>query len=109
MLTTLPFKPGGATWIILNADASDGEILVEVADKDGSPIDGCTRKECVPIKGDHTRAVVNFKVESSRLFSRGNFMRFSDLVRFRFYLRNAKLYAFKAPNLVPQWPESRNE
>ena len=107
VLTTLPFRPEGPTWIILNVDASGGEVLVEVVDKAGNPIDGCTRKDCIPIRGDHIRAVVNFKVKPKDLFSRGNFMRFNDLIRLRFYLRNAKLYAFKAPRLVPQWPASR--
>jgi hypothetical protein len=105
VLTTIPLQPTEPTWIILNADASEGEILVEVTDRDGNPIEGCTRADCIPIRGDHVRAVVNFKVETSQLFSRGNFMRFSgQIVRFRFYLRNAKLYAFKAPNMTPMWP-----
>lgn len=105
VLTTLPFKPTGATWFTLNVDASDGEVITEVADRDGSPIEGCRREECIPIRGDHTRAVVNFKADPSTLFSRGNFMRFGQEIRLRFYLRNARLYAIKAPHLAPQWPE----
>jgi hypothetical protein len=32
-------------------------------------------------------------------------MRFGQEIRLRFYLRNARLYAFKAPHLEPLWPE----
>ena len=88
----------------LNVDASGGEVLVEVVDKNGTPIEGCTRKDCIPIRGDHTRVVVNFRASPGRYFDRGNFLRFPDEVRFRFYLRNAKLYALKAPGLTPSWP-----
>ena len=105
VLTTLPFKPTGATWFLLNVDAPKGEVLTEVTDLDGNPIEGCTKADCIPIKGDHTRAVVNFKAGPGRYFDRGNFMRFGQPIRLRFYLRNARLYAFKARNLEPQWPE----
>ncbi|MDI6827944.1 MAG: hypothetical protein QME62_05615 [Armatimonadota bacterium] len=103
IITTIPMKPIGPTWILLNVDASKGEVLVEITDVDGNPIEGCKKDDCIPIKGNHIRAVVNFKAEPKDLFSRGNFMRFNQNVRLRFYLRNAKLYAFKAPNLQPQW------
>ncbi len=105
IVTTLPFKPTGATWFLLNVDASKGEVLTEVTDVAGNPIEGCMKADCIPIKGDHTRAVVNFKAESARFFDRGNFMRFKQPIRLRFYLRDAKLYAFKARNLEPQWPQ----
>jgi len=104
VLTTIPFRVKGGSWIALNVDAADGEVCVAVVDKAGNPIEGCTRDDCVPIHGDHTRVLVNFKAEPGRFFDRGNFLRFADEVRFRFYLRNAKLYAFKAPNLTPSWP-----
>ncbi len=32
---------------------------------------------------------------------RGTFIRHTGTVRFRFHLRNARLYAFKAPNTAP--------
>ncbi len=105
VITTVPFKPTGATWFILNTDASSGEVLVEVTDLDGNPVDGCAKADCVPITGDHTRAVVNFRADPRRFFDRGNFMRFGQPIRLRFYLRDAKLYAFKARHLEPQWPD----
>jgi len=108
VLTTIPFRVKGSTWICLNCDAGGGELRMAVVDKDGKPIEGCTRDDCVPIQGDHTRAVVNFKAGPGRFFDRGNFLRFPDEVRFRFYLRNARLYAFKAPRLSPLWVQSGN-
>ena len=109
VLTTIPFRVNGATQLSLNVDAADGEVRAEVVDKAGDPIEGCTREDCVPIRGDHVRTVVSFKAEAGRLADRGNRLRFADEVRFRFYLRNAKLYAFKAPNLSLRWPESRGQ
>jgi len=109
VITTIPFRPpngGAATWLILNVDATDGEVVCEVIDMDGNPIEGVTRADCVPITGNHTRIVVNFKSGPGLYFHRGNFNRFWQDVRFRFYLRNAKLYAFKAQRYEPQWPKS---
>ena len=107
IVTTIPFRPprpNSATYLSLNVDASNGEVLTEITDVDGKPIEGATKADCVPIKGDHTRAVVNFKAGPGRYFDRGNFMRFAQDVRFRFYLRDAKLYAFKAASYAPLWP-----
>ena len=107
VVTTIPFHPptpGRSTWVILNVDATDGEVLVEITDVDGKPIEGVTKADCIPIRGDHTRALVNFKAAPTDYFSRGNFLRFWQDIRYRFHLRNAKLYAFKAPELIPQWP-----
>jgi len=107
VVTTIPFrppKPNQATHLILNVDASKGEVLAEVTDVDGNPLDGATKADCIPIRGDHIRTVVNFKAGPGQYFSRGNFMRFAQDVRFRFYLRKAKLYAVKVANYEPQWP-----
>jgi len=107
VVTTIPVRVAGSTTLTLNVDATDGEASVEMIDGQGKPIEGCTRKECAPIRGDHVRAVVNFEAGPGRYFDRGNFFRFPDQIRFRFYLRNARLYAFKAPHLEPAWPAER--
>lgn len=109
VLTSLPVRVKGATWLGLNVDAANGEVLVEVVDRKGTPIEGCTRSDCVPIRGDHTRVIVNFKAGPGRYFDRGNWLRFPEEVRFRFYLRNARFYAFKARNLIPAWPAPGRE
>jgi len=108
VITTIPLRTTGPTWIILNVDAGRGEVFAEVTDREGRPIKGCRRTDCLPIRGDHVRALVNFKVEDKDLFSRGNFMRFGGQeIRFRFYLRNARLFAFKSPNVEPLWDEAK--
>jgi len=106
VITSIPFRPpkqGAPTWLIVNVDASDGEMTAEITDSDGNPLEGVMRADCEPIRGDHTRAVVNFRAGPGDYFHRGNFLRFGQDIRFRFYLRNAKLYAFKAPNYAPLW------
>lgn len=107
VVTTVPMKVNGATTLMVNVDASDGELRAEITDKDGTPIKDCTRADSIPIRGNHTRAVVGFKAEPGMFFDRGNFFRFPDEVRFRFYLTNAKLYAFKATQTTPSWPKPK--
>ncbi len=109
ILNTIAFRPprpNSATWLILNVDASHGEVLVEITDVDGTPLDRVTKADCTPIRGDHTRVVVNFPTTPGHFFDRGNFLRFAQDIRIRFYLRNAKLYSFKVNNYAPVWPES---
>ena len=106
VLTTIPFRPprrGAATWLMLNVDATHGQVLAEITDLDGNPLDGVTKADCIPITGDHTRAVVNFKAEPKDYFHRGNFLRFDRDIRFRLYLRKAKLYALKIASYQPIW------
>jgi len=106
VVTTIPFRPprrGAATWLMLNVDAASGEVLAEITDLDGNPLDGVTKADCIPITGDHTRAVVGFKAEPKDYFHRGNFLRFDRDIRFRLYLRKAKLYALKIASYQPIW------
>ena len=64
---------------------------MEILDIDGNPIEGCTVEDCKPITGNHLRAQVEFG-------RRGNFIRHTGDIRYRFHLRNAKLYALRAQN-----------
>lgn len=91
-VTTAPMRLEWATWPFVNVDASRGEVRVEILDERGAPIRGCSREDALPITGDHLRAMAQFRE------GRGNFIRHSGRVRFRFHLRDARLYAFKAPN-----------
>jgi hypothetical protein len=104
VLTTIPLWVGRTT-LALNVDATRGEARVEIVDQNGNPIDGCSREDCYPVRGNHVRALVQLKAEPDQYFSRGNLFRLREMVRFRFYLRNARLYAFKAPGITPLWPE----
>ena len=94
-VTTQPLSMTWATWPMLNVDATDGECRVEILDEAERPIDGCSAADCLPITGDHQRAIVTWKP------GRGTFVRHSGRVRLRFHLRNARLYAIKAPNVRP--------
>jgi len=106
VLTTIPLTAKKTT-LALNVDATRGEALVEVTDEAGEPIAGCSREDGRPIRGDHIREVVRFRAGPGEYFARGSLFRFQGPVRFRFYLRNARLYAFKAPGVSPMWPEPK--
>jgi hypothetical protein len=108
VLTTIPMKLKGATWITVNVDAKGGKLEAEVIDEDGNPLELLSRKDCIPVTGDHVRALVSFKAGKGQYFDRGNFLRFyGKTVRYRFYMRNAKLYAIHTPNVKFQWPEGK--
>lgn len=92
-ITTKPMHMDWATWPSLNVDATDGEARVELCDTDGKPLPGCSAADGEPIRGDHMRATVTFPGR------RGSFIRHTGAVRIRVHLRNAKLYAIKAPNV----------
>lgn len=87
--TTHPFKLVGSR-LILNADARAGNISVEVLDSTGTPIKGFSAKKC---RGLHQvnslRAAVNWHSQRSLALLEG------QIIRLRFRLRNAKLFAFQ--------------
>lgn len=93
ILTTNPLSIRWASWAELNVDASNGEVRMEITDEQGKPLPGLTKDDCLPITGDQMRATVSFA------HPRGNFIRHTGPVRFRFHLKNARLYAFRAPNV----------
>lgn len=72
--------------ITLNADATGGEVLVQVLDAAGKPVRGFTRKDCRRITGDSLSAAVQWKKPLRELQGRP--------VRLEFFLRNARLFAF---------------
>jgi len=103
ILTTIPLE-ARKCWIALNVDAADGEVLVEVLDKSGTPVEGFRREDCVPIRGDWIRALVQFRTAGSTETT-NRFVFGSGEFRFRFYLKRARLYAFKANGVSPLWPK----
>jgi hypothetical protein len=98
MLTTIPFRSSGRCWLYLNVDASKGEVRIEALDEAGQPIPGADLASCQPIAEDHVRALVTFT-------GGRNEIRHSGLLRLRFHLRNATLYAFKLQQAKPMWPD----
>lgn len=71
--------------LTMNADASGGEIRVQVLDSDGRPLDGFTFADGEPFSGDDLDAPLRWKHEAARL--RG------QPVRLEFQMRNARLFA----------------
>ena len=87
VLTTRPVKFKGR-YLFLNVDNPSGELRVEVLSKDEKPIKGFSYQDCNPIAADSTIRQVTWKggKELSSLAQRP--------VRFKFHLRNGKLYSF---------------
>jgi hypothetical protein len=96
-LTTIPFRSRGRCWLYLNVEASNGEVRVEALDEAGQPIPGADLAACQPITGDHIRGLVTFHDGHNAIGHDG-------LLRLRFHLRNATLYAFKLQQAEPVWP-----
>lgn len=74
--------------LFVNVDAKAGDLRAEVLDADGKAFGPFTRAECVPVTGDSTRRAVVWK-GSEDLASVAN-----KPVRFRFHVRNARLFSF---------------
>lgn len=70
----------------LNADASAGEIRVQICDAKGMPLPGYTFADCTPIKGDSLNAAVQWKGSLASIKGQP--------VRLEFSIRNASLFAF---------------
>lgn len=79
--------------LFINADLGDGELRVEMLDRNGGVIAPFTRDACIPTTGDGTRLAVRWQGAA-----------LGDLagrpVRFRFSLSHGRLYAF----WVSRWP-----
>jgi len=75
-------------YLFVNVDNPDGELRVEVLDRDGGVIAPFSSENCVPISADTTLTPVSWKktADLSKVAGRP--------VRFRFHLKNGKVYAF---------------
>lgn len=100
VLSTVPLVFSGDR-LVINARAPErafgataggapfGRLAVEIADRDGRPIDGLRAGECDWFTGDSVRHVITWKGswDLSRLAG--------EPVRLNFHLQNAALYAFQ--------------
>jgi hypothetical protein len=73
----------------VNADASDGQVIVELLDEAERPIDGFTYEQAIPLRGDNLRHQARWIGESNLAAYQGH------PIRLRFHLNNASLYAFR--------------
>ncbi|MBI4582543.1 MAG: hypothetical protein HY717_00725 [Planctomycetes bacterium] len=97
-VVTKPFTLEGSQ-VEINADARNGELLVEVLDETGQPMPGFTRREAVAFKAaDGLRLQPRWEAHGDLEPLKGK------VVRFGFHLQNARLYAFQ---VVP--PKARGK
>ncbi|MEE2686312.1 MAG: hypothetical protein VYB09_08375, partial [Planctomycetota bacterium] len=78
--------------LVVNANASDGEIQVEAVDSGGNVIEGFSRADCAVITTDSVRHVVTWKENPDCHLLQGR------PIQLRFYLARAKLYSLEATN-----------
>lgn len=86
-LTTKPFVVKGQQ-LQINADATDGELRVEVLSEQGDPIPHFDAASCEPIATDELRAVVKWRGQSFLQLQ-------GKTIRLRIQLDRAKLFAFQ--------------
>ncbi len=87
ILTTRPVCFSGK-YMFVNADCSRGELKVELLDENSRLIPELSFADCIPVSGDSTLQLVKWKGVSDLSKWAGK------KIRFRFQLKNGKLYAF---------------
>ena len=74
--------------LFVNVAAQDGELRVEILDKEGRIIEPFSQTKCLPIKVDRALQIVQWQGTNELSALAGK------PVRFRFVLTNGRLYAF---------------
>jgi hypothetical protein len=87
-LTTRPLVLEGHE-LVVNCDASNGSLAVEVLGADGSVQEGFRKEDCQRIQGDEISVPVQWG-------ARGIGSLDQETIRLRFHVDNARLYAFAA-------------
>jgi len=91
-VTTRPVQFSGSHLFVNAAIEEGGELRAELLDSDGKIIEPFSAVRCAPVTGDGTRIAMTWPGRSIAELK-------NQLVRFRFYLRGGRLYAFwMAPN-----------
>ena len=88
VLTTRRFVAIGDT-LVLNAQATNGNIRVEAIDALGRVIKGFSKDDCKPITGDNTKHVVSW-ADSTNCHSLQ-----ARPIRLRIHMKRAKLFSFE--------------
>ncbi|MBI84826.1 MAG: hypothetical protein CMJ81_16660, partial [Planctomycetaceae bacterium] len=89
-VTTRPFTFTGRK-LVINADATGGQVLVEVLDRRGEPIAGFGKSDCDRVTGDALRHPVSWQGNSELGLLEG------ATIKLRFHLLRAGLYSFSFP------------
>ncbi|MFP4027359.1 MAG: glycosyl hydrolase family 32 [Candidatus Brocadiia bacterium] len=87
VLLTRPVTFSGSH-LFVNVDNPNGELGVELCDKNGTVLSGFSKVDCLPVGTDSTRVRIQWDDRSSVAEFAGR------PVRFRFYLRDGDLYGF---------------
>ena len=98
VILTRPFRLTGDC-LQVNVDARAGGIQVEVLDRDGKPIPGFSGKAAMEYQ-----AVDELRFKPGWKNGRDLSSLVEKVVRFRFHLRNARLFAFQVQRSIPQEP-----
>ena len=96
-LVTRPLRFRGR-YLFVNADASGGELRVEMLDRKGQPIAALSCDACVPIRENGTRIPVRWSGGADLARAAG------EAVRLRFSLTRGRLYSF----WVSPWPSGES-
>jgi hypothetical protein len=75
-------------YLFVNVEALKGQLVVLICDKEGNPLPGFEREQCMPVSGDSTKQLISWKGNLSLLSLKG------IPVRLKFYLVNARIYSF---------------
>lgn len=86
MVETIPLRFEGSR-LTVNADASGGDLAVEVLDAEGRPIPGYTRTDCLPMRGDSVRHEVAWRQR--------NRLPVGQPLRLRFHMEDTQLYSYQ--------------
>ena len=87
-LTTRPVIFSGRH-LSVNADAARGELRVEILDENNRPLDAFSRASSATMRTDSTQHRIDWGTTSDLAALTGK------PVKFRFHLRNARLFAFQ--------------
>ena len=85
VVETVPFQPSGDR-LFVNADASGGELSVEVLDSEGQPSEGYGRGDCVPLRSDNVHHALRWQARD-RLPAKAP-------IRLRFHFKATSLYSY---------------
>ncbi|WP_417388421.1 hypothetical protein [Gimesia sp.] len=81
--------------LLLNADASQGEIKVRISDSKRKILDGFDYQDCIPLKTDRLRHEVKWNSTSIAALQ-------GQTIRLEIYLKNADLFTFQAGKKASQ-------
>ena len=85
-ITLKPLDLGGIRKIAVNADATEGEVRLEILNEDGFRMRGFSKDEAIPMKGDSLAHVAAWKDKDPEGLPKGKYL-------LRIHLDNAEVFA----------------